>query len=527
MSNSIKTLFLGMDGSTFTILNDLTSGDKPVMPFMAKIFKEGSRGVLRSTPNPLTPPAWVSLMTGRSPGNHGLYDFLKSSEVGGELYTELYSATDCQCEMIWSTASRQGKRVAALNLPFTAPPPRNLDGIILPGFIPWKHLRRNTQPKDFYNTLKEKLPGFDPKELAWDFEREEKSVQHLTDEERKQWVIYHLPREEQWFNVAKYVIQNEGVDLMAVMFDGTDKLQHQIWQYLAPELQEGEKSQYHQEMRELSLQYFAMLDGYLEDLVGQVGEDTQVFMASDHGFTTQWEVVKINAFLRQKGYLTYKQEADASGSSFLSKIDLEQTTAYCRTPSSNGIHIRIAHKPGDTGIAPDDYKDFRAKLIAELEGLVDEKTGDRIITNITVREDAFPGLAMGEAPDLLLTLRDHGFVSTADSENAVEPLPSPIGTHHPEGVFIAYGKGIQQGKVIEDRDIVDVAATLLYSLGLPVPIDFEGQVPESAFTEEYLAENPIEIGPKTLAPEHSSTKDMSDEEKDALLLQLAALGYAE
>lgn len=166
-----KTLFLGMDGSTFTILNELTAGDNPVMPFMAKIFKEGARGKLLSTPNPLTPPAWVSLMTGRSPGNHGLYDFLKSTEVGGELYTELYSATDCQVEMIWSIASRQGKRVAALNLPFTAPPPRDLNGIILPGFIPWKHLRRNTQPKDFYTKLKTDLPGFDPKELAWDFEK--------------------------------------------------------------------------------------------------------------------------------------------------------------------------------------------------------------------------------------------------------------------------------------------------------------------------------------------------------------------
>ncbi|MDA0780968.1 MAG: alkaline phosphatase family protein [Rickettsiales bacterium] len=522
-----KTLFLGMDGSTFTILNELTSGDNPVMPFMAQIFKQGARGKLLSTPNPLTPPAWVSLMTGRSPGNHGLYDFLKTTEVGGELYTELYSATDCQVEMIWSIASRQGKRVAALNLPFTAPPPRDINGVILPGFIPWKHLRRNTQPKDFYTSLKENLPGFDPKELAWDFEREEKSVQHLTDEERKNWVIYHLPREEQWFNVAKYVLQNENTDLMAVMFDGTDKLQHQIWRFIAPGLEPAEPDAYYDEMREISLKYFSLLDGYLKDLIETAGEDTQVFMASDHGFTTQYEAVRINSYLKEKGYLKYKDNPDPTKSDFLSTVDVSKSIAYCKTSSSNGINIRIARTAGETGVKPEEYKEVREKLIYDLEQLVDKDTGERIITDITVREEAFPGLAMGEAPDLLLTLRDHGFVSTRDELPVVQKLSQPIGTHHPEGVFIAYGPGIKKGVVIEDRNIVDVAATLLYSVGLPVPSDFEGQVPTSVFTEEYLKENPIRIGAETLPPVNSATKDMSPEEKQSLLAQLSALGYAE
>lgn len=529
---TIRTLFIGMDGSTFTILNELTKGDKPRMPTMAKIFKEGVRAELRSTPNPLTPPAWVSLMTGRSPGNHGLYDFLKSREVSGDLYTELYCATDCRVEMIWSIASRLGKKVAALNLPFTAPPPRDLNGIILPGFIPWKHLRRNTQPKDFYNRLKDDLPGFNPQELAWDFEKEEKSVEHLTDEERKNWVKYHLPREQQWFNVAKYVMEKEAPDLMAVMFDGTDKLQHQIWRYIDPNLEQEDVSDYHKEMRELSLSYFTLLDGYIKELMELAGPDVQVFFASDHGFTAQHEVLHINSFLRDKGYLVFKHLEAVDGamrskSNFLSKVDVEKTTAYCRTPSSNGIHIRVAQKAGDSGIKPEEYESFRARLVADLESLVDEKTGERIITAIRTREEVFPGEAMGDAPDLTLTLRDHGFVSIKNAEEVVTKLPDAIGTHHPDGVFIAYGPGIRKGEKIERRNIVDVAATLLYSNGLAVPEDFEGVVPEALFTKEHLTAHPVVKGPKTLPPTHHQTKDMSDEEKSALMSQLAALGYAE
>ena len=55
---TVRTLFIGLDGATFTVLNDLTKDTEggPVMPFVAKMFADGSRAKLRSTPNPLTPP---------------------------------------------------------------------------------------------------------------------------------------------------------------------------------------------------------------------------------------------------------------------------------------------------------------------------------------------------------------------------------------------------------------------------------------------------------------------------------------
>ena len=59
---TVRTLFIGMDGATFTVLNELIKpgldGEpEPIMPFLGKIFAEGSRAKLRSTPNPLTPPS--------------------------------------------------------------------------------------------------------------------------------------------------------------------------------------------------------------------------------------------------------------------------------------------------------------------------------------------------------------------------------------------------------------------------------------------------------------------------------------
>ena len=93
---------------------------------------------------------------------------------------------------------------------------------------------------------------------------------------------------------------------------------------------------------------------------------------------------------------------------------------------------------------------------------------------------------MHDAPDLLLVLRDFGFVSIKNKLPVVEPRTEIAGTHHPDGVFLAYGPGISKGATIARRNITDVCATLLYSLGLAVPSDFEGKVPQAMFTAEQL-----------------------------------------
>jgi len=531
---TVRTLFIGMDGATFTVLNDLTkrSGGTPVMPFMAGIFEKGTRAKLRSTPNPLTPPAWVSLMTGRGPGNHGVFDFIRAEERGNDVFFTLYDSRDCRVETIWSIASRQGKRVAALNFPFTAPPPKDLNGFMVPGFVPWRHLRRNSAPDDLYDRLKT-IPDFNPQELAWDFEQEKQALNDLTDDDRENWVRYHLPREKQWFKIAEYLLREESPELMAVMFDGVDKLQHQAWLFVDPAQQQGELSDYHKRMRKLCLDYFRQLDGFIEHLVTIAGPEVQVFLASDHGFTATTEIVRINAYLHEKGYLKWKDVPDTEAGkrredSMFAYLDWESTVAYCRTPSSNGINIRVARNPGETGIQPHEYEAVRARLIRDLEDLKDPVSGERIITEIHTREDVFPGAAMHDAPDLLLVLRDFGFVSIKNKLPVVEPRPEIAGTHHPDGVFLAYGPGVAQGQMIGRRNITDVGATLLYSLGLDVPSDFEGKVPEAMFTGEHLAANPVVIGASTVGnSKDDQSASMGDDEKEKIMAQLQMLGYME
>jgi predicted AlkP superfamily phosphohydrolase/phosphomutase len=285
-------------------------------------------------------------------------------------------------------------------------------------------------------------------------------------------------------------------------------------------------------MRVLCLDYFRQLDSFIEALVTAAGPEVQVFLASDHGFTATHEVVRINAYLGEKGWLHWKDVPDTEEGrrredSMFAHLDWSRTIAYCRTPSSNGINIRVATEPGQTGVRPEDYEATRERLMRDLEELRDPATGERIIAEIHRREDVFPGAAMKDAPDLLLVLRDFGFVSIKNKMPVVEPRPEIAGTHHPDGVFIAYGPGVASGKTIGRRRIMDVGATLLYSLGLPVPSDFEGVVPEAMFTSEHKALHPIIVGAATLSAAASDGAAMAEDEKAQIMAQLQMLGYME
>src|SRR5699024_6062431 len=154
----------------------------------------------------------------------------------------------------------------------TAPPPKDLNGCIVPGFIPAKHLRRNTHPRELFANLKCDVPDFEPKELAWDFEAEKQAMDQLSEEDTENWVRYHLPRERQWFQVAEYVLEHEQPDLMAVMFDGVDKIQHQAWSFIDPDLVPANPQGWEKRMRDVCLEYFRNLDGYIKRLVELAGD---------------------------------------------------------------------------------------------------------------------------------------------------------------------------------------------------------------------------------------------------------------
>jgi len=534
------TILIGWDGATFSILDQLIRDD--VMPFLKEFMSSGVRAELLSVVPPITPPAWTSLVTGRSPGHHGIFDFFQKE--GEDQHIRFTTSRDVHSETIWAYASDQGRKVTTLNFPLMLPPPALNGNVVSGGWMTWRQLRLGSYPDDLYDRLKA-IPGFNPKELAMDMAQEEKAIEGCQHEEYEGWVKMHIRREQQWYNVLHHLMSEDPCELTALLFDGVDKLQHLCWRFLDPECVSGKLSAWENSVRSLCLDYFRQLDGFLAEIVKQAGPDATVVIASDHGFGAQRETFFVNAWLEQNGYLAWAdkeplQEGESAtlGMNQLARhvhmLDWEKTRAYASTPSSNGIHIVTADSDHKNGVQKEDYERFRKELMESLSGLLSPATGEKMVTRIWTKDEAFQGPHMNRAPDLTLSLWDGGMVSILASDMPVKPRQEPSGTHRPEGVFIAKGPGIRQGVALDQISILDVAPLLLYSLDLPVPGDMEGRVPEKIFEPSRIQQHPVQMGECSTPVSPAAEKDTGtvdliydDEAEAKVAAMLRDLGYIE
>jgi predicted AlkP superfamily phosphohydrolase/phosphomutase len=524
-----KTLFIGLDGAVFKVLDMLM--DSGVMPGLKALSSSGSRAVLNSTSNPLTPPAWISLMTGREPGSHGIFDFLRPEEKDSGVVLKLNDSKDVKCETIWSIAGRQGKRVASFNF-YGMSPAAEVNGYLVSGFIPWKHLKRATWPPQFYDVMKT-IPGVDIKTLGFHLEQEKKCFQGgaMSADEASAWIRSHIERERNWFEIVRRVMVSDPCDLTAVVFDGVDKLQHLFWPYILG-LEGFIGTPEKDAIRELCLDYFRKLDNIITGIVELAGPGASVFMASDHGFQTTDEIFYLNKWLNDNGLLHWSEPDSFAAPGQLTEgrisshngiFDYGRTVAYAWTPSSNGIYIRKAAE-GKPGVSESEYHEVRERIRKGLYEFRDDK-GGRPVSKVLTREEAFPGEYSDLAPDLTVLMRDGGMVSILNSDKALKPRTEPAGCHSLDGIFMAFGEGIKKGS-FGPLKITDVAPALLYSLGLSVPEDLTGRVPSEIFTEERIKAAPVAVEGRTLSMGGQAEKK-DDGESDVVMSQLKMLGYIE
>lgn len=524
-----KVLMIGLDGATFDLLVPFM--EQGLMPSLKRIVDSGTRADLMSTRNPLTPPAWTSMITGCGPHMHGIYDFLRPTTLGdGSIFLHVNDSRDCRAETLWSIASRQGKRVTSLNF-YGQSPAAPVNGYIASGFVPWKHLRQGMYPETLLDTVKA-LPGFDFKNLAMDIGEEKKCVQGLLEGEHEDWIKLQHDRDTAWTDLCVYLSETDPSDITALVMDGPDKIQHLFWRFIAPDLVKpaGEDAWY-DGIRALCLEYYRGVDRNIQRLVEAAGADATVILTSDHGFGATTEIVYINEWLARQGYLKWFEEAagDATGQlaankikDHLGMIDWKNTLAYSPTPSSNAIYLKRAKGDGK-GIKASEYLDFCLKLKQELLDYRDPATGEQVFVGVDLNK--LEGTPYVEpSPDLTLRLRDGGFVSILKAEEVVVPRKHPDGTHRPNGIFIAHGPGIKKGSEVAPLEVVDMTPLMLHLAGLSVPQDMEGRVPTEIFAD--AGQQQVVQGEKTVTKDSGKQRaEATPEEREALLRQMQLLGY--
>jgi hypothetical protein len=122
-------------------------------------------------------------------------------------------------------------------------------------------------------------------------------------------------------------------------------------------------------------------------------------------------------------------------------------------------------------------------------------------------------------------------MSILPSEEIVSKRPSVSGSHRPVGIFGARGPAIRRGLVADELSILDIAPTVLYSLGLPIPEELQGRLPVEVYRDAALKENPVRkaaAGARAPGgPEDGASVRGELEDEETILERLRELGYIE
>ncbi len=539
-----RVLVVGVDSVPLDLILPWASSGH--LPAFAKIFASGAYGDLYSR-IPVTPVAWSSIYTGKNPGKHGIIGF--RNHVPNTYEETSVNSTLRDARDVWEIAGSHDKKVIVVNTPLTYPP-RRVNGYMVCGFMAPGVNYEFTYPESLGAEIKRVVPnyriGTAPSYIKSLYLKELHSTVQMVGD-----ATLHLMKKTDW-------------DLAFVVFKETDEVQHSFYDRLGA-----------------VLGLYRRVDKFVGEFMKQAGEDSYVFVVSDHGGEPINKRFNVAEFLRRAGliqlrsggqrrsssalqmvasavfgmrmqwlldvpgtrrmmgavmkarYLSKRNSGDGGDEGFYAgQIDWEKTTAFI----SSGIGLRINLKGREPHglVDPADYESVRARVAKQFSELEDPENGQKVFRYAQPRENVLSGPHSAIAPDVLC-LPNTGYLPT-EALASFDPLAVAAahkslfsrstlwcGTHSPYGIIAASGPGIVKSKVA-NATLDDVAPTILYAMGLPVPRDMDGRVLTEMFDPQQVAARPVTWEAEQRVSEVES-RSLSKEEEKIVEERLKQLGY--
>jgi predicted AlkP superfamily phosphohydrolase/phosphomutase len=430
------------------------------LPALRSLTERGSFGVLRSCDPPITVPAWSSMTSSRSPGALGFYGFRNRRDHSYDALAFADSRA-VRVPRVWDLLSARGRPVIVLGVPQTYPVSR-VNGVMVSCFLtPDTETSQYTYPAE----LKAEIEGLVGRYMV--------DVEDFRTDDKARLLADIEEMTAKRFQVAERLLQSRPWDLFFMVEMGTDRIHHGFWRFFDTEHRLYEAGNPYEHAM---LDYYRALDAKLAGLLRHAGDDVAVLVVSDHGAKRMNGGICVNEWLRREGYLTLREEPAGPTRFAPELVDWSRTVAwgeggyYCR------LFLNVAGREPQGTVAPGDFERVRDELKSKLEALGDEQ-GRPIGTVAHRPEDLYPE-RRGIPPDLLvyfgdLYWRSVGQVGTGTLHVFENDTGPDDANHSFEGLYVLCADGVPAGRGPE-RDLRDVAPTILELLGEPVPAEMEG-----------------------------------------------------
>lgn len=556
-----KTLLVGLDAACWEYLEPLLEAGR--MPALQRLMEAGCYGTLGSTMPPWTPAAWATLVTGKNPGRHGIFDMLWRRPGSYD-----FLPTDGRLRRgtpFWQRLNEQGIRVGLVNVPFTYPP-QPLNGFVVAGFGTPASATDVTYPPELRATIGQKYETYEPA-VAADFLQSAPPAAILETE------IEHQARQVE---ISLLFSQQFQVDVLVINLMLTDHANHKM-----PD-------------RAQVAEAYAHADSHLDRLLSAFGPDN-VMLISDHGSNRLKGDFLLNAWLRDQGYLVQARQAPAERSAALNWIllqwlhhhrgwsglpekvlrrllralffrlpaagqqkiwdhlnqiipfarehvllsnepDYEKTRLFPASVYSGLLYLNVAGREPSGQVPAGEQAGLAAEIAARLGEIRDPETGEPLFSKIYTGRELYSGPALAHAPDLIIDSYDSGW-----NIRTSKHIPAPecardryfvaaagnrrdFGWHSRDGMFVFAGPDFCVGPTAVAGQLTDIPATLLHLYDVPIPDDYDGRVLSELLTEP-LSRRPVRRQPGDGDTPELLHEPYTNEEAEELVGHLRALGY--
>ena len=306
-----------------------------------------------------------------------------------------------------------------------------------------------------------------------------------------------------WEKATRFGFKKTDWD-MAFSWVGTiDHIQHVLYGGIDPKSSYYNPQEAHKWMNCVRRVY-----SEVDERIGRILEDvdldnTLVCLVSDHGFSSIEQNPFLKHHLAKAGLLSFELNSD-SGEMV---IDWTRTKCFPLEPCHAHIFVNLKGRDPDGIVEPKDYEKVQEEIIDALLAIRDPNTGERIVATAIRKQESgtlgvFENQGYDRIGDVLFGLKPQYManpfvypvgVKYRDGTERIVPNPEgfePAKLHHNfTGVHLALpaikemhaavvlaGNGVPQVNRKNPINVIDLAPTLAYLLGTPIPKDAEGNI---------------------------------------------------
>ena len=288
----------------------------------------------------------------------------------------------------------------------------------------------------------------------------------------EQTYLVHAERERMFFDA----LEKTSRGAVVCVFDITDRIQHMFFRHLDERhpANRGRSDKHKDAIRKLYIE----MDALVGRTMAAAGNDTALFVMSDHGFKPFRRGVNLNTWLYRNGFLALQGDRP-TGADMFGDVDWSRTQAYA--VGFGGIYLNLAGREARGIVTPEEVPALKREIRTGLTQLVDEVEQVAPVREVYDASEVYSGPYVKDAPDLIVGFRPGHRVGWASvtggvSEETIEDNTRYWSGDHNFNPPDVPGMLFSSRKIeTESPSIMDIGPTVLDLFGVQVPAYCDGR----------------------------------------------------